>query len=61
MEQTFNGLVVAVNTTTEIIKPADFERVPETYVLAIEAFDSGEWLADLKDASTLRSSAQRWW
>lgn len=43
MEQTFNCLVVAVNATTEIIKPADFEIVPETYVLVIEAFDSAEW------------------
>lgn len=43
MEQTFNCLVIAVNTTTEIIKPAGFEIVPETYVLAIEAFDSTDW------------------
>ncbi|MGA8135229.1 MULTISPECIES: hypothetical protein [Pseudomonas] len=43
MEQTFNCLVVAVNTVAEIIKPSGFEIVPETYVLAIEAFDSTCW------------------
>ncbi|WP_052451349.1 hypothetical protein [Pseudomonas batumici] len=58
MEQTFNCLVVAVNTVAEIIKPSDVEIVPETYVLAIEAFDSTHWTLWSDRSETIRAVSQ---
>ncbi|NWB97640.1 hypothetical protein HX882_17215 [Pseudomonas gingeri] len=58
MEQTFNCLVVAVNMAAEIIKPTGFEIIPETYALAIEAFDSAEWTLWSDKPEVIRAVSQ---
>jgi len=58
MEQTFNCLIVAVDSVAEIIKPPGLEIALENYVLVVEAFDSAHWKIWTDRAETVRVLSQ---